>query len=499
MSAETPVRSEFDPDQTSYRRSVQAGAIVTGSSQAVVALCQIVSVIVLSRLLSPSDFGIVAMSWPVIGLLSIFQDFGLTQATVQRPGITRQDVNFLFWLNVGISGLVALAIFATAPLAAAFYSEPKIAALLMAMSCLVLIQGLGAQHTALLNRRMRFPALSAMEVAGALGGLGTSVTWALLSPSYWALFGGSLVTVLLPVILAWTLSGWRPGLPRRAEGARALVNFGAGLTGFNLANFVARNADNVLIGRFLGGAQLGLYDRAYKLMLMPLRQATNPLARVMVPTLARLSDEPARYRQAYLTVVPLLLIALVPGIAALIIVAPTFIPFLLGPEWQESALIFSALGFAGLLQPLNNPAGWLFISQGRSRDFMIWGVVTATTSVAAFVIGLPYGVYGVAVCYTISEYLRTPFLWWFIGRKGPVRVRDMLSAAGPTLIGAHLAIGGFFWLDPALPGNPIAQAAIAASLTYSVSILIALIFPSGRDAARNLLGMIPRRLQRKSS
>ncbi|MGE6740346.1 lipopolysaccharide biosynthesis protein [Allorhizobium pseudoryzae] len=499
MSAETPIRSEFDPDQTSYRRSVQAGAIVTGSSQAVVALCQIVSVIVLSRLLSPSDFGIVAMSWPVIGLLSIFQDFGLTQATVQRPGITREDVNFLFWLNVGISGLVALAIFATAPLAAAFYSEPKIAALLMAMSCLVLIQGLGAQHTALLNRRMRFPALSAMEVAGALGGLATSVTWALLSPSYWALFGGSLVTVLLPVILAWTLSGWRPGLPRRAEGARALVNFGAGLTGFNLSNFVARNADNVLIGRFLGGAQLGLYDRAYKLMLMPLRQATNPLARVMVPTLARLSDEPARYRQAYLTVVPLLLIALVPGIAALIIVAPTFIPFLLGPEWQESALIFSALGFAGLLQPLNNPAGWLFISQGRSRDFMIWGVVTAITSVAAFVIGLPYGVYGVAVCYTISEYLRTPFLWWFIGRKGPVRVRDMLGAAAPTLIGAHLAIGGFFWFDPALPGNPIAQAAIAASLTYSVSILIALIFPSGRDAARNLLGMIPRRLQRKSS
>lgn len=499
MSAEAPIRSEFDPDHTSYRRSVQAGAIVTGSSQAVVAICQIVSVIVLSRLLTPSDFGIVAMSWPVIGLLSIFQDFGLTQATVQRPGITRQDVNFLFWLNVGISGLVALAIFATAPLAAAFYSEPKIAALLMAMSCLVLIQGLGAQHTALLNRRMRFPALSAMEVAGALGGLATSVTWALVAPSYWALFGGSLVTVLLPVIIAWTLSGWRPGLPRRAEGARALVNFGAGLTGFNLSNFVARNADNVLIGRFLGGAPLGLYDRAYKLMLMPLRQATNPLARVMVPTLARLSDDPARYRQAYLTVVPLLLIALVPGVAALIIVAPTFIPFLLGPEWQESALIFSALGFAGLLQPLNNPAGWLFISQGRSRDFMIWGVVTAITSVAAFVIGLPYGVYGVAVCYTVSEYLRTPFLWWFIGRKGPVKVRDMLASAGPTLIGAHLAIGGFFWFDPALPGNPIAQAAVAASLTYSVSILIALIFPSGREAARNLLGMLPRRLQRKNS
>ena len=123
----------------------------------------------------------------------------------------------------------------------------------------------------------------------------------------------------------------------------------------------------------------------------------------------------------------------------------------------------------------------------------------AREKVAAFVIGLPYGVYGVAVCYTISEYLRTPFLWWFIGRKGPVKVRDMLASAGPTLIGAHLAIGGFFWLDPVLPGNPIAQAAIAASLTYSVSILIALIFPSGREAARNLFGMIPLRLQRKSS
>lgn len=487
-----PPRSEFDPQLHTYRRSTQNGALITGFSQIFIAASQITSVIVLSRLLTPFDFGIVAMSWPVIGLLSIFQDFGLTQATVQRPGIKRSDVNCLFWINVLVSGLIAIAIFATAPLAAIFYGRQEVQSLLQAMSCLVLMQGLGAQHSALLNRSMRFTSLAVMEVVGAVGGLAAAITWALISPSYWALFGGSLVTVLLPAVLAWILSGWRPGLPRISADASALMKFGAGITGFNLSNFVARNADNVLIGRYLGEIPLGLYDRAYKLMLMPLRQATNPLARVMIPTLARMIDEPARYRNAYLKVVPLVLLALLPGIAAMIVTAPTLIPFLLGETWRESAFVFTALGFAGLLQPLNNPAGWLFISQGRSRDFMHWGIITAVTSVIAFVAGLPFGVFGVAVAYAISEYLRTPALWWYIGRKGPVRFQHIVSSAGPIVLGAHFSVLLFLILGVPSVGNPVVQALLVAVVCYTATSLTALAFPSGRDVARNLLSLIPR-------
>ena len=492
MTKISPPRSEFDPQLHTYRQSTQSGALITGFSQIFVAMSQMASVIVLSRLLTPFDFGIVAMSWPVIGLLSIFQDLGLTQATVQRPGITRSDVNCLFWINVLVSGLIAVAIFATAPLAAIFYDRHEVQPLLQAMSCLVLMQGLGAQHSALLNRSMRFTSLAVMEVVGAVGGLAAAITWALISPSYWALFGGSLVTVLLPAVLAWILSGWRPGLPRISADASALVKFGAGITGFNLSNFVARNADNVLIGRYLGEIPLGLYDRAYKLMLMPLRQATNPLARVMIPTLARLVDEPARYRNAYLKVVPLLLLALLPGVAAMIVVAPTLIPFLLGDTWRESAYIFTALGFAGLLQPLNNPAGWLFISQGRSSDFMYWGVVTAVTSVIAFVAGLPYGVFGVAVAYAASEYIRTPALWWYIGRRGPVQFHHVLSSAGPTVLGAHLSVLLLMVFDFPAVGNAIVQAMLVAVVCYTATFLITVAFPSGRDVARNLLSLIPR-------
>lgn len=487
-------KNEFDPIETSYGRSVKFGAVVTGGAQGIVALMQIVSVIVLSRLLSPSDFGVVAMAWPIIGLLWILQDFGLTQATVQRATVTHADVNFLFWANLAVSSLFASVIFALGPVAAWFYEEPRVGSLLQAMSSLVLIQGLGAQHFALLNRRMRFKSLAGMEVAGAAGGLATSVIWALISPSYWALFGGSLATVLLSTLVAWSLSGWRPGLPRGTEDARGLINFGAGITGFNFANFVARNADNVLIGRYLGSVALGFYDRAYKLMLMPLRQATNPLARVMVPTLSRLNDDPERYRRAFLSVMPLILLAILPGVAAFIAVAEDFIPFILGEKWRESAVIFSALGFAGLLQLLNNPAGWLFVSQGRSQDFMKWGVVTAVTSVAAFVAGLPYGAFGVAVLYAVSEYLRTPLLWWFVGRQGPVRLRDMLRVAGPIMLAAHLALLVCWALQPIMPEHAFLRTAATVSVSYLVALLLVLLFPSGRDTIRSLLAMVPRGL-----
>lgn len=485
------VRTDFEPASTSFGRSVKIGGIVTASSQAVVTGVKFASVIVLSRLLSPADFGIIAMSWPVVALLSLFQDFGLPQATIQRKAITVPQVNFLFWANLGISALVALSVLAIAPVAASFYQEPRVQPFIMAMGALILVQGLGAQHGALLARMMHFRALALMEMAGAVAGLAVAVGWALLDPSPWALFGGSLATVLLPVTIAWCITGWYPTRPRIPADARSLVNFGAGITGFNITNFVARNADNILIGRFLGQVQLGLYDRAYKLLLMPLRQVTNPLSRIMVPALSRMAGQPDRFRNAFMLVLRLLLLAVLPGVAAMIVVARDLVPFLLGPEWSQAAVAFTALGFAGLLQPLNNPAGWLFVSEGRGRDFMIWGVINAVTCVAAFVAGLPYGIVGVAVAYALSEYLRTPILWWFVGRRGSVRFRDVLVGAGPILLATHAALVVVWVVQPELPANVPARALLSAILSYAIVGTATLLLPGGRTLARQVLDAVP--------
>lgn len=492
-------RDTFDPLGDSYGRSVRRGTVITGASQVIAAACQVVSVIVLARILSPSDFGIVAMAWPVVALLSMFQDFGLTQATVQKPSVTAREVNFLFWANMAISTVLAGLIVLLAPLVATFYREPAVAPIVAAMGLLIFLQGAGAQHSAILTRLMRFRALAVMQVAGSVAGLAVAVGWALYEPTYWALFGGSLAAVLVPVVLAWVYSGWLPGLPRWTGAAGGLLHFGAGLTGFNVLNFVARNADNVLIGRFLGDVALGFYDRAYKLLLVPLRQVTNPLARVMLPTLSRLQTEPDRYRHAFLTVHTILVAAILPGVAAMIVVSATFIPFLLGETWAPAAAIFSALGFAGMLQPLNNPGGWLFISQGRSSEFMRWGLVTAVLALAAFVAGLPYGAFGVAVAYAISEYVKTPLLWLMVGRRGPVGWRNVLRSTGPAVLGAHLSLA-VLWIVPDLwEAHPLVEAAGIAALAYIITAAVVLAFPSGREVARSALAMLPAGLLRRTS
>lgn len=268
-----------------------------------------------------------------------------------------------------------------------------------------------------------------------------------------------------------------------------MVTFGAGITGFNFANFFSRNLDLIMIGGRWGNQQLGFYDRANRLLLFPLQQITYPLGKVMVPALSRLSDQPDRYRHAYLRVAPLLLMAALPGVAMTIAMADRLIPLALGSQWQGTVPIFQALGFAGMLQPLNSPAGWLFISQGRSMDFMRWGVFGAITTGAAFWIGLPYGAVGVAVAYAIHEYARTPLLWLYVGRRGPVKAWDVARATLPIILGTHCALIAVWALREMLPSEPLPSLMLAAAISYAVALTVVAFFPAGRTSVRELADM----------
>lgn len=484
------VTNEFDPPDGSLRRSVERGAVATAIAQAVQVATQIASVLILSRLLAPGDFGLMAMIAPMVALLGMLQDFGLVQATVQKAQLRRDEVNFLFWINVAASVSLALVLVAISPLVATFYQEPRAAALTAAMAVPMITGALGAQHMALLNRRMEFGRMAIITVVAAVTTLVTAIAWAMVSPSYWALFGGSLVGAILSTVMSWIFSRWRPGMPQRVSEARSLLGFGAGITGFNFANFFARNLDNVLIGRFWGEVQLGYYDRAYKLLLFPLSQIANPLSRVMIPALSRMREEPDRYRYAFFRVLKLSLLVSLPGVAFAIAMADVLIPFMLGEQWSPSAPIFMALGFAGMIQPLNNPAGWLFISQGRSTDFMIWGLVTAGVAIAAFVAGLPWGAAGVAAAYAISEYVKTPVLWMYVARRGPVKAGDAVRSCGPAIVAAHVALAVIYLLHDAFAANGTAGLLAAALLSYGVFCLILLLFEQGRDTIKEAAALI---------
>lgn len=474
------INFEFDVPLGNVRNRLARGALMAGSTQLVRVLTQLGSVIVLSRLLTPSDFGTFAMATPLLALAALVQDLGLGQASIQKDRITHADVNYLFWIGLLSSCGAGLALILVSPLVGLFYHNEKISSLSASLSVVVALGGLGTQHTSLLTRRMQFGVLAVLDGTAALVGLVVSCAVGIVTHSYWAIYFGALSSTLISAVGPWLCISWRPSKPQSNRDSRKLLHFGAGVTGFNLANFLGRNLDAIFIGRAWGGASLGLYDRAYKLLLLPIQQVTNPLARVVLPILSRLLDNPERYQRVFLRTMSQVLFLTLPGVSFMIASADRLIPILLGSRWGAAVPIFVALGFAGLVQPLNNPAGWLLMSQARTRDFMWCGVSGAISTAISVAIGLPNGPFGVAVAYAAAEIIRTPLLWLFICRKGPVRLGQVVRMATPHVLGALLSLLAVWSLPRELIGRPFLELTLAAFVSYAISLAVAAIFPASR-------------------
>ena len=486
--------SVFDAPTDGLRRRTLSGVLQTGLSQGVRLLVQLVSVVLLSRLLPPSEFGILAMASPVAAFAALFQDLGLAQALMQKAKLGQAEVSTLFWVGLGTGAALALLLVVASPGVAAFYHEPRAGPLTAAMGVLILVSSAGSLQYALLSRHMRFGALAVIDAAAAIGGLAASVAWASRYRSIWALYAGALAAAVILAAGCWLISRWRPSLPARGSGAGAALGFGANVTGFNVANFFSRNLDNVLIGRAWGEQPLGLYDRAYKLLLLPLQQVNGPVAKVMLPVLAQLAGEPDRYRRAFLGALAQMLLVTLPGVAFMVGTADLLVPALLGQQWAGASGIFTVLGIAGFMQALNNPTGWLFMSQNRTREYVRWGLFSSATCIASFLAGLPYGPLGVAAAYALGEYLRTPLLWWWATRRGPVAAGAVVRAVLPQYSGAAASVAAVIGVRALLPLAPLAMLGACLAACFLASAAVTGLFPRGRETLGQMLGLARRLL-----
>jgi O-antigen/teichoic acid export membrane protein len=466
------------------------GGLVTVTTQGFKFAAGLAATVVLARLLTPADYGLVGMVAVVTGFVGLFKDLGLSAATVQREEIGDAQVSTLFWVNVGVSLLVGVVTVALAPAVAWFYGEPRLAPVTLAYSVGFLFGGLTVQHEALLKRQMRFAVLAAAEVAALLASIVTTVVLAWRGFGYWSLVMGHLALSFVYMVAVWVVCGWRPGRARRGAGVRQLLGFGGNLTGFVVINYFARNLDNMLIGRFWGGFQLGLYAKAYQLLLLPLDQISYPLTNVAVPTLSRLNGEPERYRRAYLRILEKVAVVTMPGIALLVVTADWVVLIVLGPQWVEAGRIFALLGVAAMLQPVANTMGWLFITQGRTREMLRWAPIGSGLIVAAIVAGLPWGAAGVATAYSVVwVLLLAPLLFWYVGRRGHVRTRDIYAAMAPSLfasLGAMAAVAAYRrW---ASPSGPVEGLAVSCLIAATVTLALLLLLPAGRRVLRDAWG-----------
>lgn len=457
------------------------GGVARLSAQGVNFFLRIGALMVLARLLGPFDFGLVGMVTAFTGVLSLFRDFGLSSAAIQRATVTEEQVSTLFWINMLVGVFLGLVAVAMAPAVAAFYRDPRLIAVTAILGAGFIFNAAGVQHGALLQRQMRFTAIAIINTAGLLVGTALAIGGALAGYGYWALVA---MTVALPLSITigyWIATGWVPGRPRRGTGIRSMMRFGGTLTINGLVVYVASNLEKVLLGRFWGADILGIYGRAYQLVNIPTDNLNTSAGEVAFSALSRLQDEPRRLRSYFLKGYSLILALTLPVTVACALFAGDVILVLLGPKWTAAAPILRLLAPTILVFAIANPLSWLLTSLGFVNRLLKMGLVIAPLMITGYAIGLHYGPNGVAFGYSAVMVLwLVPLIAWSV-HGTPVRFIDVLLTAGRPLACAVVA-GGIAFAVRFTYGQSLAvfPRLVLESSVLLVAFLAILLFVAGQ-------------------
>ncbi|MGH6969674.1 MAG: oligosaccharide flippase family protein, partial [Stellaceae bacterium] len=317
-------------------------------------------------------------------------------------------------------------------------------------------------------------------------GMTVAVIAAYAGADYWALVAQRLVWALCIAAGAWLFCAWRPGRPTGLRRIGDLLRFGGHVTGSNLVNTFVRNLDQVLIGWYWGATPLGLYERAYKILLLPINNLNAPLFSVAMPALSRLADQPVPYRRAYLGTVEKLNMVTMPCAAVLIAAPGIVVRVLLGPHWLAATPIVAWLGLAALYQPIGYTCSWLFMTQDRTAEMFRWGLIGSALNAAFIVGGLPFGPVGVAASLAVGGLaIRMPLLFWAVGRRGAVSFGDLVRSMLPSAAASLLIVGALFLarrtgLFAAV--GPVLALAIAVAVAATVALACFASVPQSRQA-----------------
>jgi O-antigen/teichoic acid export membrane protein len=392
-------------DITVLKKKSAYGAISIFGSQAVSLLINIGSLSILARLLDPVHFGLIGMIMAIANFANIFQDLGLSMATIQHQKISHEQVSSLFWLNTAFGVLITVALCLAAPLISSFYGYPELRWLTIWISIAFIFSGMSIQHQALLKRRMQFGRLAILRCLSLLMAHFLAVLMAMWGTGVIALAALQVLTPLFMLLGCFIVLPWIPSFPRRSTQVMEMVSFGGHLAGFGIVTYFARNVDKIIIGHTLGSSVLGFYNKAYELMLLPLTRLRGPIIGVASPALSGLQNNFKEYRSFFIRFLSLLSLITFPLILCLVLCAPNIIRIVLGPDWMPATSIFRWLGIAAIVQPYSWALGILLVSLGKTRRYLYWGIAHSSLIVFSFFIGLRWGATGVAMAYAIVNFV----------------------------------------------------------------------------------------------
>jgi O-antigen/teichoic acid export membrane protein len=450
------------------------GAVVSMLGQVATFVLRMGSMVVLARLLTPNDFGLVGMVTACTGFLGLFRDAGLSMATIQRVSISRAQTSTLFWINVVVGVILATLCAVIAPILTRFYNEPRLFWVTIVVGGGFLFNGATAQHRAMLQRNMRFAVLTVVDMVALVLSIVLSIAMAVAGLGYWALVG---MTVALPAASLFGVlvaSGWIPGRPERGTGVRSMLRYGGTVTLNSLIIYVAYNADKVLLGRFWGAATLGIYGRAYQLVSMPNDSLSGTIALVAFPALARLQNDPSRLKSYFLKGYGLFLSLVMPITMGCALFAEDIIRVFLGPKWGEAIPVFRLLAPTILTFALINPFGWFLLATGGTMRSLRISFMVAPVVILGYVAGLHNGPTGVATGFSVATVLLIlPVIFWAT-RGTSITVYDAFKAAirpfASIVVGAGAVLACSSLIQLVVP--PLLRLVVGNTILFGIYFLM---------------------------
>jgi O-antigen/teichoic acid export membrane protein len=392
-----------------FRSRVFSGLLWKVLSQGFSQLSGVAVAVILARLLRPHDYGVAAMVLVFAGLVPIFSDLALGAALVQRKEVTDEDRSTVFWTSAGVGLFFTLLGVAASWPVASFYGEPEVQPLFAALSTTFLLSSLGTTQNALLNRELDFRSLELRMMGGTAAGAVVGVVAALRGYGAWAILGQQITIAAVSTFLLWVFSPWRPSFRFSRTSLRAMAGFSGNVFGTRVLFYFNRNVDNILVGRYIGAAALGAYALSYNVMLSPLSRLAAPIQEVLFPAFARIQDDVEKMRGVWVRVNRMVGAITIPAMVGLACVAPELVDVVLGDRWHTAIPVIQILAWVGLLQSLQALNSTILQARDRTNRLFAFSAIALCGSLSGFIVGLHWGIVGVAAGYAISSTFVEPY------------------------------------------------------------------------------------------
>ncbi|HBX1758119.1 TPA: colanic acid exporter, partial [Klebsiella pneumoniae subsp. pneumoniae] len=374
-------------------------------SQVVKVLVQLINIVYLARLIPPGEYGIMAMALVIINFGMLIRDLGTAAAIIQRKKIDDDIINSIFWLNLFMGIGIALSVIAFSPLVSSFFHEPKLILVLLCISIIFPLSSSSSAHLALLERESKFKKIASIEIFSSVIGVGVALFLAYKNFGVYSLVWQTVIFNALSTIQFWKASGWRPCLKKMFvfSGLKEIFGFSAHLSIFNLINYFSRNADSLIIGRYMAPPILGAYSLAYRIMLFPLASLTFVAARSLFPILSKNQDDHVQLKKTYLDCVYAILFLVIPLMSGLAFLSKPFVILIFGKQWMLTADILLWLAPTAIIQSVLSTTGTVFMAKGRTDILMKLGILGMILYMSAFIAGVQFNIITFAKFYFIAN------------------------------------------------------------------------------------------------